>query len=96
MCNSTDSYNKAFNNTKINTVSGALIKSHPKSFFKAFDMNSQTGRGILLNDPSISYGYDFCDEKKIVVLQIMMTGNSNLNVLAEIVFKDDYLNIQEK
>ena len=36
-----DNEHKIYNNLKVNSISGLIIKTNPKSFFKAFDTHSE-------------------------------------------------------
>lgn len=68
--------------TKVNAVSGTLVKTFRKSFFKRFHMNSRMADCIFDEDEPSLHGAE------IVVLQIMLCGNNEL--LAEIIYKEDY------
>jgi hypothetical protein len=93
MLNNYSVYNKAFTNIKVNAISGTLIKSHPMSFIKSFHNNSELANNLFSSKPK----YDFArkpfstDFQEVVVLQIMLTGADNHNMLAEIVKLKDYL-----
>ena len=93
MFDSTNVYNKAFNEIKVNAVSGTLIKSHPKSFFKVFHMDSQYARNLFSEKPFVHVEWK---DIEVVVLQSMLTGNDKFNMIAEIVFEKEYLDIGEE
>ena len=77
-------------NIKVNAVSGTLIKTFRKSFFKRFHMNSITAKCVFdENNPSLG---DY--SKEIVVLQIMLCGDNEF--LAELIYKEDYDEMFEK
>lgn len=40
-------------NTNINAVSGTLVKNHPNSFFKRFQLGSPYGKNVLSEEPHI-------------------------------------------
>ena len=70
--------------TKINAVSGTLVKTFRKSFFKRFHMNSTMAKYIFdTHKPRLSY-----DDGEIIVLQTMLCGEGEF--LAEIMYKEDY------
>lgn len=65
-----------YNNLNIHTVSGTLIKSHPKSRFRRFHIRSQYAGDI------------FSGRKDIVPLQFMLCGDGEL--LMEYVYESDW------
>ena len=76
-------------NVKVNAVSGTLIKTFRKSFFKRFHMKSKMADYVFDEDkPSLHNIETFYNAKEIVVLQIMLCGDNEL--LAEMIYKDDY------
>ena len=98
--------NTPVNNTlNFNAVSGTLCKSHPKSFFKWFHLDSEYAKSVLKWNPEVRLNYhkhtvhpswggrDYQDfdepEQKIVILQLMLTGEDR--VLAEIVKESDLI-----
>jgi hypothetical protein len=83
----------------INAVSGTIIKSHPKSFFKKFNINSNYAKRVFSENPCIveyrwRRRYDESweevekGEKEVVILQTMLCGDGV--VLAELMWKDDF------
>ena len=71
-------------NVKMNAVSGTLVKTFRKSFFKRFHMKSNMADYIFnTNKPRLSY-----DGEEIIVLQTMLCGEGEF--LAEIMYKEDY------
>ena len=71
-------------NIKVNGVSGTLIKTFRKSFFKRFHMQSSMADYVLdETKPRIRSGGN-----EIVVLQIMLCGDNEF--LAELIYKEDY------
>ena len=67
----------------VNAVSGTLRKSHPKSKFCV--------REVKDNQPIFSEykpRLDYSDDKEIVILQAMLTGENK--ILVEYVLKEDF------
>jgi len=95
-----NSYSKAYNNLNINAVSGTLIKSHPKSFFKILHSNSELADTIFNPEPTMdigerkSYDYHKRETVSIIVLQTMLTGSDKYDIMIEIVRESDYLNVE--
>ena len=79
------------NSTNINAVSGTLVKNHPNSFFKRFQLGSSYGKEVLSEEPHIfekgRYGGD--ERINVIVLQVMLAGGDN-EIIAEIVREKDY------
>ncbi len=92
------------NNTKINAVTGAILKNHPKSWFERFHLKSERAEKLFKEGghkafnqkyhPSESWnsnGY-YTDEpnpeKDITVLQMVICGD--MEVMAELVYTKDY------
>ncbi|HJF33285.1 MAG TPA: hypothetical protein K8V56_16100 [Sporosarcina psychrophila] len=78
-------------NTNINAVSGTLVKNHPNSFFKRFQLGSPYGKNVLSEEPHIFEMGKYREEEKInvVVLQVMLAGGDD-EIIAEIVREKDY------
>lgn len=77
-------------NTNINAVSGTLVKNHPNSFFKRFQLGSSYGKDVLSEEPHIFEEGKYRDEKiNVIVLQVMLAGGDN-EIIAEIVREKDY------
>ena len=64
------------NNTKINAVSGAILKNHPKSWFERFHLKSPRSEEL------------FKKYSKTIILQMVMCGD--MEVMAELVDRKDY------
>ena len=85
---------------KINAVSGAILKNHPKSWFRRFHLQSKVAEKLLVDgghkaiDSSkftSEYGWENPDpEHDIIVLQMMLCGD--MEVIAECVYRKDYDN----
>ncbi|MBC1974541.1 hypothetical protein [Listeria booriae] len=71
-------------NIKLNSVSGTLFKTHDKSFFIRFHLQSKMAGKILDPNPSMQISYKSTD---CVVLQIMICGD--MEVLVELVRQSD-------
>ena len=92
------------NNIKINAVTGAILKNHPKSWFERFHLQSKRANELLTEGGhkatkkefrkyswSDNDGYydDVPDaEKDITVLQMIICGD--MEVMAELVYTKDY------
>lgn len=60
---------------------GLLQKSHPRSFFKRFHINSDMAEWVLSENPCLKRKTDFRDYETymdVVVLQIMSFGDNEL------------------
>ena len=88
---------------KINAVSGAILKNHPKSWFERFHLNSSRAKALLKeggHEGTKLEKYTWCDDshyvhdanKDIIVLQMMVCGD--MEVLAECVYGKDYYSIE--
>ena len=83
---------------KINAVSGAILKNHPKSWFRRFHLRSKVAETLLVDgghkaiDSSkytCEYGWENPDpEHDIIVLQMVICGD--MEVIAECVYRKDY------
>lgn len=82
--------------TSINAVSGTLVKNHPNSFFKRFQLGSPYGKNVLSEEPHIFEGGRHRDDRvEVVVLQVMLAGGDD-EIIAEIVRKKEYyLSVEE-
>lgn len=88
-------------NIKINAVTGAILKNHPKSWFERFHLNSPRGKE-LLEEGGHKGGrdwncrnYTFHDpQKDVIVLQMVLCGD--MEVLAECVYAKDYQEILDR
>ena len=88
------------NNIKINAVTGAILKNHPKSWFERFHLKSKRadalltegghkGMGKVESKYTKGYYYDVADENiDIIVLQMVICGD--MEVMAELVYRKDY------
>lgn len=98
------------NNVKINAVTGAILKNHPKSWFERFHLQSERAKHLLKEgghkatkkerrDTSWSHiGYEYYDvpdpDNNITVLQMVICGD--MEVMAELVYTKDYNYIAEQ
>lgn len=79
-----NSYNAGTLNLKFNSVSGTLVKSHPKSFFV-----HRSSSGWIFDDkePSLKRSGSVAIDP-VVVLQVMVIGENSL--LCEVVRRKDW------
>lgn len=86
-------------NIKINAVTGAILKNHPKSWFERFHLNSERAKSLLCEGghsaTKRTYNDNFrCSmtekdpENNIIVLQMVICGD--MEVIAECVHEKDY------
>ena len=93
--------NKNTNNFKINAVTGAILKNHPKSWFERFHLTSDRAKQLLIenghqatkkeyrNNDRYYDTYTVADpDKNIIVLQMVICGD--MEVIAECVYAKDY------
>jgi hypothetical protein len=90
----------ANNSIKINAVSGNILKNYRKSFFKRFKLDSPLAKELFDEDmPHLSRrvwtnygytdgGYNKEEKRPVTIVQMMMCGE--LEVLAEIMWQDDF------
>ena len=101
-----DSYSRASNSqsVKINAVSGAILKNHPKSWFERFHLKSERADNLLTEgghkakktfskESEYRRGQYYTTHENdpdndIIVLQMMICGD--MEVLAECVHRCDY------
>ena len=86
-----NSYSNAYNNLKINAVSGTLVKSHPKSFIVSYDIDSTRGKNLNETIPQMHKDGRL---KTCVIIQTMLVSDKRL--MSEIVWLDDYLESEEE
>lgn len=103
-----DSYGKVSNNQsiKINAVSGAILKNHPKSWFERFHLQSKRADKLLTEgghkaqkSHSAEYKYQYPRERYHTVWEddpdndiivLQMMICGDMEVLAECVHRSDY------
>lgn len=106
-----NSYSKVSNSQsiKINAVSGAILKNHPKSWFERFHLKSKRANNLLTEsghkaqkshseESEYQRGQYYTvweddPDNDIIVLQMMICGD--MEVLAECVHRSDYEVISE-
>jgi hypothetical protein len=89
------------NSIKINAVTGNILKNYQKSFFKRFKLDGEMAKQLFDEEqPHLSKytkkyydSTDYCgytqeDKRPVVIIQMMMCGE--LEVLAEIMWQDDF------
>lgn len=78
---------------KINAVTGAILKNHPKSWFERFHLNSARARELFVEG-----GHKYYEGNKIkntIILQMVICGD--MEVMAELVDANDYnMEIEQK
>lgn len=91
----------ASNTIKINAITGAILKNHPKSWFERFHLNSSRAnelltegghRGEIERRGGCTWSYHN-PEKDIVVLQMVICGD--MEVIAECVRAIDLMPKEE-
>ena len=88
-----NSYHAGNTSIKINAVTGAILKNHPKSWFERFNLNSNRANRLLSEggDRGCEWtGYRYKDnpDNAITVLQMVICGD--MEVMAELVYTKDY------
>lgn len=86
-----NSYHAGNTNIKINAVTGAILKNHPKSWFERFHLTSDRAKALLAEGGHKAYRYynkDRNPERDITVLQMVICGD--MEVMAELVYTQDY------
>jgi hypothetical protein len=79
------------NNIKINAVTGAILKNHPKSWFERFHLQSTRAEKLLCEGGhKYTHYYSGAREpdKDITVLQMVICGD--MEVMAELIYTKDY------
>lgn len=75
----------------INAVSGGISKTYIKSFFIRCDLNSSEAKELFSPKPRYYYKRSessWGEFHAVVVIQMILAGD--MQVMAEIMFKDDY------
>jgi hypothetical protein len=95
-----NSYNiKPSQSIKINAVTGAILKNHPKSWFERFHLKSPRADRLLTEGGDKArkkvYDEDYRlertvgdPENDIIVLQMVICGD--MEVMAELIYRRDY------
>lgn len=71
-----DTYHAGNQTVKINAVTGAILKNHPKSWFERFHLRSSRADSLLR------------PRSDVVVLQMVVCGD--MEVMAECVRREDF------
>lgn len=86
----TSNYHAGNTNVKINAVTGAILKNHPKSWFERFNLKSPRAERLLCEGgdrgPYANFRHD--GSRAITVLQMIVCGD--MEVMAECVYTKDY------
>ena len=82
--------NRTNQSIKINAVTGAILKNHPKSWFERFHLKSDRAPQLLTEGghKATSFNITRIPEKDITVLQMVICGD--MEVMAELVYTQDY------
>lgn len=81
-----NSYSKSVVSNHVNSVSGNITKTYPKSFFKRFHLKSPLADNLLDKVPCMSkYGSSV---ERVQVIQMVVCGD--MEVIAEIMWQKDY------
>lgn len=88
-------------NVRINAVTGAILKNHPKSWFERFNLNSDRAKQLLVEGGHRATKKEYRDngryfdsyntdspDMNITVLQMVICGD--MEVMAELVYTRDY------
>ena len=91
-------------NVKINAVTGAILKNHPKSWFERFNLKSERAKELFTEGgykatkkvwrvnsyyrSGGEYVKEHDPEKDITILQMVICGD--MEVMAELVYTKDY------
>ncbi|WP_075810306.1 hypothetical protein [Clostridium perfringens] len=89
--------NKNIVSNHINAITGAITKTYTKSFFLRFNLKSEMAERLLDHDPCYYYkeeGDCWSTRHSVKVLQMVMCGD--MEVLAEVIFENDYNEILEE
>lgn len=83
--------NKQIVSTHVNAVSGNITKTYRNSFFRRFNLQSDLARTLLSNNQTLSCRKkgDYSDKAyEVEVIQMIVCGD--MEVIAEVMFKEDY------
>ena len=86
-----NTYHAGNTSIKINAVTGAILKNHPKSWFERFHLNSSRANQLLVEGGhkfDSAYIYKVEEYGGITVLQMVICGDRE--VMAELVYTKDY------
>lgn len=76
---------------KVNSsVSGTLVKKYKKSFFTSFDLSSVKAEKLFSESPKMKKSSMNCDMPVVVIQCMLAGGKSNTNVIAEVMWKEDF------
>ena len=77
----------ATHSVKINAVTGAILRNHPKSWFRRFHLKSGLADSLLTPGGHRTESWRENDND-IIVLQMVICGD--MEVIAECVYRKDY------
>jgi hypothetical protein len=78
---------KTTNNLKINACSGGIYKTCKESWFVRFHLQSGYAEKLLVSNPNI---WLETEEKHITVIVLQMVICGEMEVIAELIKKEDY------
>lgn len=90
------SVNKNIVSTHINAISGGITKTYADSFFLRFHLQSPRADKLLCSDPVFTCkrkGDSWANNYPVKVLQMVICGD--MEVMAELIFEDDFKRIME-
>lgn len=83
-----DSYHAGSQTVKINAVTGAILKNHPKSWFERFSLKSVRAESVLREGGHRADRWTENNPVDIIVLQMVICGD--MEVIAECVHREDF------
>lgn len=85
----------------VNAVTGNITKTYARSFFIRFNLTSDVATKLLNHDPKLCVGREYHSEddfrsrgyytnveRKVHIIQMVVVGD--MEILAEVMFKEDY------
>ena len=86
--------NRNIVSTHVNAVTGNITKTYAKSFFKRLHLKSPLAEKLLTNDSALRCSRNgLIKDCPVEVIQMVVVGD--MEVIAEIMFKDDYEEVLE-
>lgn len=79
--------------THVNAVTGQIVKTYKKSWFKRFHLKSHMAEALLNENPRLKLN-DEWQYTDIVVVQMVVCGD--MEVLVELITKEDYEKVVEQ
>lgn len=79
--------------THVNAVTGQIVKTYKESWFKRFHLKSSMAEELLKEKPKLKLNKDSYNLTEVVVVQMVVCGD--MEVLAELIKKEDYERVME-